>query len=485
MPYYKPYREDFGSPGSDITIKVEYPIDGGNVLTGVFPVVLNPVVPTYGSTDGDKYGNPILRGKPSGTFRQVEKLPVDFSTDPCDEFKFYTSGYSDERDRIVYLGEDLREDLNNNYTGCCFDVDGNFVQEPSLNQKRTIDIKLEAIGFDTYGKPTWASQNANFYHIDCVNGSEVVGTIVRSETFTLTFNGMSPQIRPDPPYLDDDIIVKLVKSDGTEVSADKDSTSPISMTATYPETITIKVFGSFGKKLFPNEAWEYYFQKYDPETNEPNVYTPVPEHLPIDLPTELVRDVDDGEGNIIEVTKVFPKDPNEFIDAYRIDQNNKVGLGTNGVVRDLSEEVPAGVYMLAYEQDPAEDVDVVLSFSVTSSIPPIVSTPWSLYSGVLIPSTYAAGDYVTNGGNLYRVDVGGTVATGPAPNLDAGPSGTSFFTDVSGIVYRYIPSNIADITSYGAGDWTTTMYVLNDQRIGFQQFQDLVEAQPDGREKTA
>jgi hypothetical protein len=492
MPYYKPYREDLSSPGSDISVKVEYPIDGGNVETGVFPVVLNPTTPTYGSTDGDKYGNPILRGKPSGTFRQVEKLPVDFSVDPCNQFNFYTSGYSDERDRIVYLGEDLREDLNNNYTGCCFDENGNFVQEPSLNQKRTIDIKLEAIGFDTYGKPTWASQNAKFYHIQCEPPltdpsqptEEVVGTIVRSETFTLTFNGMSPQIRPDPPYLDDDIIVKLVNSNGTTVECDKDSTSPISMTATYPETITIKVFGSFGKKLFPNEAWEYYFRKYNPETNEPNDYTPVPEHLSISLPTEFTRQVDDGTGNLIEYTKVYPTDPNDYYDAYRVDQDNKVGIGTNGVVRDLSEEVPEGVYMLGYVQDPAEDVDVVLSFSVTSSIPPIVSTPWSLYSGPLIPSTYVAGDYVTNGGNLYRVDVGGTVAVGPAPNLDAGPSGTGFTTDVSGIVYRYIPSNIADITSYGAGDWTTTMYVLNDQSIGFQQFQDLVAAQPDGREKT-
>lgn len=476
MPYYKQYVEDFGSPSSDITIKVRYDVDQGNVETGVFPVKLG-VAPnfTITSTSGDKYDQVVLRGKPSGTFRQIEKLPTDFSSDPCNDFKFYVTKYSAKRDRIVYLGEDLRENLNNNYTGCCFDENGNFVEEPKLEQKRTMDVKLESIGFDMYGKPTWASQGDNYYFIDCVNGSEPVGSIVRGETFTVTFNKMTPEIRPDPPHLDDDIIVKLVKSDGTEVIADKDSTSPISMTATYPETITIKVFGSFGKKLFPNEAWEYYFQRYDPLTGVTNEYTPVPEHLSFDIPKEFTRQVDDGTGNIIEQTKVYPTDPNEFIDAYRIDQEHKIGIGTNGIVRDLSEEVPEGVYMLRYEQDPLEEIDVVLEFTVTSSIPPIVSTAWAPLA------SYAAGDYVTNGSDLYRVEVGGIVGIGPTPPPDVGPSGTSFFTDNSGIEYRYIPSNIANITSYGDGTWTTTMYVLNDQRIGFQQFQDLLDAQPGGR----
>lgn len=482
MPYYSQYVEELNSPGSDISIDVKYDIDEGNVTTGIYPVVLQAGPPIVaGSTSGDKYEQVILRGKPSGTFRQVEKLPTGFTSDPCDEFSFIVDEYSDERDRIVYLGEDLRENLNNSYTGCCFDENGNFVEEPKLEQKRTIDIRLEAIGFDVYGKPTWANQPADYYFIDCTNGSEAVGSVVRSETFTITFNGMSPQIRPDPPYLDDDIIVKLVNSNGTVVQCDKDSTSSISMTATYPETVTIQVFGSFGKKLFPNEAWEYYFQRFDPETNEVNEYTPVEEHLEIDLPTELVRDVDDGEGNIIEVTKVFPRDPNEFVDAYRIDQDNKIGIGTNGVVRDLSEEVPEGVYMLAYEQDPAEDVDVVLSFSVTSSIPAMVKTAWAI--GTPLPT----GSYCTNGGSTYYVELGGTPSPGNPPAgipPDIGPSGTSFFVDNSGMTYRYVPA-LADITSYGAGDWSTTMYVLNDQRIGFQQFQDLIEAQPDGREKTA
>lgn len=476
MPYYKQYVEDFGSPGSDITIKVRYDVDEGNVETGVFPVKLGTAPNfTITSTSGDKYGNPILRGKPSGTFRQVEKLPVDFSSDPCDEFKFYVTDYSAKRDRLVYLGEDLRENLNNNYTGCCFDENGNFVEEPKLEQKRTIDIKLEAIGFDMYGKPTWESQGPNFYHIDCANGSEPVGSIVRGETFTVTFNKMTPEIRPEPPHLDDNIIVKLINSNGTEVSADKDSISTISMTATYPETITIKVFGSFGKKLFPNEAWEYYFQRYDPLTGVANEYTPVPEHLSFDIPKEFTREVDDGTGNIIQQTKVYPTDPNDFIDAYRIDQQHKIGIGTNGIVRDLSEEVPDGVYMLRYEQDPLEEIDVILEYTVTSSIPPIVSTAWAPLA------SYAAGDYVTNGSDLYRVEVGGIVGIGPTPPPDVGPSGTSFFTDNSGIEYRYIPSNIANRTSYGDGTWTTTMYVLNDQRIGFQQFQDLLNAQPQGR----
>jgi len=512
MPHYKQYVEDFTSPGSDISIKVRYDVDNGNVETDVYPVVLQPGPPIVaGSTNGDKYDNVIVRGIPSGTFRQTIKLPTSFSSDPCDEVKFVVSGYSGERDRIVYLGDDLRENLNNNYGGCCFDENGNYVEEPKLEQRRTMDIKLEAIGFDVYGKPTWNSQNSNYYFIDCTNGYEAVGSIVRSETFTITFNGMSPEIRPDAPYLDDDIIVKLVNSNGTEVSADKDSTSPISMTATYPETVTIKVFGSFGKKLFPDEAWEYYFEKYDPVTGEAYDYTPVPEHLSIDIEVGGDRSgtYDDGEGNSVPFTetKIFPKDPNDFVDAYRIDQNNKSGIGTNEIVRDLSEEVPEGVYMLAYEADTTEreagttlrdsegrgeddpdfdpstadtirenHIDVVLSFSVTSSIPPIVKTAWAL------GSTYAAGDYVTNGGNIYHVDVGGTTNLGPTPPADVGPSGTGFFVDNSGITYRYVPS-FADTTSFGAGDWTTTMYVINDQQIGYARFQELVDAEPTKRNK--
>ena len=55
------------------------------------------------------------------------------------------------------MGEDLTGSLNNEYTGCCFDENGNQVPEPSLNQKRVTEIVLEGITFDTYGKVNTAS----------------------------------------------------------------------------------------------------------------------------------------------------------------------------------------------------------------------------------------------------------------------------------------------------------------------------------------
>ena len=562
MPYYRPAKESISSPSSDISIDVEYPIDDGNIESGVFPVKIGvPPSAVISSTSGSRFDSapkPILRGIPTVTFRQTQKLPTSFSSDPCNEFKFYVDGYSGERDRIVYTGEELSESLNAEYTGCCYKPaeDPNdppvFYQEPNLGQKRSLDMRLEAIGYDTYGKPHWASQPNKFYHIDCVNGSELVGPIVRSETFTLTFNKMEPQIRIPVPHMDDDFVITMKNSNGTTVVIDKDTVGTQSISCTYPETITIKLSGSFSKKLFADETWEYYFEKFDPFTGEPKEYTIIPEHLPIELPTTFERTFDevqeltpevithDGTGeygdlipntgteNIViqsdsitegdfttriatsSIDKELPFNPNDFIDAFRIDQENKSGTGTgsDNVVRDLSQEVPEGSRILRYESDrtPREagttlldsenrgvddpdydpstgstirpgHQDVTLHFTVTSSIPPITSSAWTL------GAAYTAGSYVTNGGNLYRVEVGGVVGTGPTPPADVGPSGTSFFTDNSGIEYRYIPSNIANLTSYGAGDWTTTLYVMNDERIGLARLQELLDAQPGGRDK--
>jgi hypothetical protein len=497
MPYYKQVVEDIGSAGGS-QIRVRYDVDKGNTVTGTFPRGTAAV--PLPSVSG------MLRGIPLTSFRQQEKLPVDFSMDPCDITKFDISGYSTPRNRIVYIGEELGVSLNNNYTGCCFDENGNQVPEPSLGQKRTMDITLEGIGFDAYGKPTWASQPNNFYFVSC-GVTEPVGTVVRSETFTVTFNSMSPQISGVAPYLDDDVQIILERSDGQSVTATSSSTAPISMTATYPQTIQIKIRGEFSKKLFPNEIWEYYFEKYDPETNQPKTYTPVPGHLPIQIPIQSERTFDqiqtsvapaiiDNNGDVTQpqgaitlqqytqniststLDKVYPVDPNTFVDAYRIDQNNKNGTG---IVRDLSVEVPisAGAVLLRYVQDQEDDVDVIFNFSVTSTIPSLNAVAWA------IGLSLTAGSYVTNGGNTYLVEVGGIVSPGlpPSTPADVGPSGTAFFVDNSGITYRYVPTNIANLTSYGAGSWSTTVYVMNDQKIGAEKFEELLNQQQNRRTK--
>lgn len=487
MPYYKQINEPIGV--NPFQIDVLYDVDKGNTTTGTFPrgTAAMPLPSVSG----------MLRGIPGTSFRQQEKLPTNFTPDACNNTQFNVSGYSNVRNRIVYIGEELGESLNNNYTGCCFDENGNQVAEPSLNQKRTMDITLEAIGFDSYGKPKWASQPNNFYFVSC-GVSEPVGSIVRSETFTITFNSMVPNIGSTAPYLDDDTTVTFRRSDGVTATATSTS-GTISMTATYPQTIKIEVRGMFGKKLFPNDTWEYYFEKFDSVTRLPKTYTPVPGHLKITVPTEYPRAFDtiqtstapevvDGSGNVTQtkatitntqwvsqtatstIDKVLPVDPNTFIDAYRIDQQNKNGTG---IVRDLSEEIPSDAIIMKYVQDPEEDLDVVLNFTVTSSIPSLNAVAWA--TGL----TLTAGSYVTNGGNTYLVEVGGFVSPGLPPDTpaDVGPSGTAFFVDASGITYRYIPTNIANLSSYGAGSWSTTIYVMNDQRVGAELFEDVLDAQ--------
>ena len=487
MPYYKQINEPIGV--NPFQIDVLYDVDKGNTTTGTFPrgTATLPLPNVSG----------MLRGMPGTSFRQQEKLPTNFSVDACNNTQFNVSGYSTARNRIVYIGEELGESLNNNYTGCCFDENGNQVAEPSLNQRRTMDIKLEAIGFDTYGKPTWASQPNNFYFVSC-GVSEPLGSIVRNETFTITFDSMVPNIGTTAPYLDDDATVTFRRSDGVTATATSTS-GTISMTATYPQTITIEVRGMLGKKLFPNDTWEYYFEKFDAETRLPKTYTPVPGHLKITVPTEFPRAFDsiqttttpavvDGNGNVTQtktsitntqwttqtgtstIDKVLPVDPNTFVDAYRIDQQNKNGTG---IVRDLSQEIPEDAIIMKYVQDPEDDLDVVLNFTVTSTIPSLNAVAWA------IGLSLTAGSYVTNGGNTYRVEVGGIVSAGFPPTIppDVGPSGTAFFVDTSGITYRYVPTNIANLTSYGAGSWSTTLYVMNDQRIGTELFEDILDAQ--------
>ena len=569
MPYYKPTVESIGGSGG-VSIDVEYPIDDGNIESGVFPTMTGIVI---GSTSGSRFDSsprPILRGIPTGTFRQVEYLPVDFSVDPCSDFNFYVTEYSESRDRIVYTGENLEESLNAEYTGCCYKPGPNpgdppvQYSEPNLGQKRTLDMTLETLGFDMNGFAKWASQPNDFYHISCSSGSQSVGAIVRSETFTVTFNKMEPQIRVVAPHMDDDFVVTMTNSNGTVVTIDKDTVGAQSISCTYPETITIGLSGEFSKKLFADETWEYYFEKFDPVSGDAKDYVINPDHLQFELDTTFERTFDEvqeltpevithdgtdpvygdlisntGDSNVViqsdsitgsdfttrtttsTISKELPYDPNDFIDAYRINQENKSGTGTgnDNVVRDLSQEIPSGSKILRYQADRTPRAagtsvldaegdaqtmvnsdgryvtnpdfdnstasttrpghqDITLHFTVTSNITPtFVSAPWAVTS-------YAVGNYVTKGGNLYVVTIGGTVSTGPMPPPDVGPSGTSFFTDNSGIQYRYIPINIGALDSYGAGDFTTTIYVMNDELLGFDRLQELLDAQEDTRTKT-
>ena len=455
MPNYKEVNESIGAGPSNIDVLYET----GTPVTLSYPAgsALTP------STTQGKYFS-----APSPTYRQSWKLPVEFSEDPCAPLNWYVTDYSDSADRIVYLGEDLSENLNNAYEGCCFDENGNQVSEPSLAQARVTDIVLEGVQYDVYGKMGTASG------IEYKNGCTTVGmsSIRASETFTVTFNSMVPNIGGSAPYLDDDVTVTLLRSDGSSVVATS-SSGTVSMSAVAPQTITIKVGGYFGKKLFPDETWEYYYEKnseYDPNPNHLNFEIDIPER---------------GE------------DPNEFIEPYRIDKDNN-----SGSVVDLSLEVPEGVSLLKYESDRTEREaginpiegstsraghrDIVFNFTTTSSVPAITYVTWAI--GAVLPT----GSYVLKGGSTYHVDVGGTVSGGtpgspgdptavpPVPSTpgtpaDTGPSGSGFFVDESGITYRYIPPE-GVLTSIGAGTWSTTLYVMNDYLVGQTRFEELLDA---------
>ena len=74
------------------------------------------------------------------------------------------------------------------------------------------------------------------------------------------------------------------------------------------------------------------------------------------------------------------------------------------------------------------------------------------------------------------MELGGTPSTGnPGAGIpaDTGPSGTGFFIDGSGMRYRYIPPE-GLVTTAGAGSFSTTLYVMNDYRIGAARFTELL-----------
>ena len=457
MPNYRPVTESIGAGPSNIDVDYEvgtavslsYPV-------GTFDGTLTP--PAYinvgTATANSNYRNKRYYLLPGSTFRQVWKVPNGTAIDPCDSSgqTWYVDSYSDPTDRIVYLAEDLTESLNGEYTGCCFDENGNQVPEPSLNQQRVTDITLEGIQFDTYGKILTASG------IEYKNGCTVVAaaSVVRSETFTVTFNSMVPNIASSAPYLDDDVTVTLERSDGTTVVATS-STGTVTLSATAPQTITIKIGGEFGKKLFPDETWEYYYEKN-------SEFTANPDHLNFEFP----------------IPERGP-DPNDGFEPYRIDKDNN-----SGSLNDLSQEVPNDASILGYEGDRTERSagtnpidgstsraghrDIVFNFTVTSSIPALTTIAWALFTPI------PTGSYCTNGGSTYYVESGGTPSTGsPGAGIpaDTGPSGTSFFIDNSGMRYRYIPPE-GLVTTAGAGTWSTTLYVMNNSSIGSDRLDELL-----------
>ena len=456
MPNYRPVTESIGAGPSNIDVDYEV----GTAVSLSYPVgTYDPNTQTYinvgTATASSNYRNKRYYLLPGSTFRQTWKVPDGVSIDSCDSSgqTWYVDSYSDPNDRIVYLGQDLTESLQGEYTGCCFDENGNQVPEPSLNQQRVTDITLEGIQFDTYGKILTASG------IEYKNGCTVVAgaSVVRSETFTVTFNSMVPNIAANAPYLDDDVTVTLERSDGTTVVATS-SSGTVTMSAVAPQTITIKIGGEFGKKLFPEETWEYYYEKN-------SEYTANPDHLnfEIDVPERGA-------------------DPNDYFEPYRIDKDNN-----SGSLNDLSQEVPSGVSLLGFESDITERSagtnpiegstsraghrDIVFNFTVTSSIPALSTIAWALFTPI------PTGSYCTNGGSTYYVESGGTPSTGsPGAGIpaDVGPSGTGFFIDNSGMRYRYIPPE-GTVTTAGAGSWSTTLYVMNDYRIGATRFQELLD----------
>jgi len=479
MPNYKPVIETIGV--GQTALDVAYEI--GDEVSLSYPVgTYDANTETYspqGTTNSSSYEKDRYYTIPSSTYRQTWKLPTKVEETPCStntNLEFYVSEYSDAADRIVYLNDDLQQSLNAEYTGCCFDENGNFVAEPSLNQKRVTDIILEGIEIDKYGKIN--TDSGIVYLNGCSNVS--MDTIIRTETFTVTFNSMVPNIGSSAPYLDDDVTVTFERSDGSSVTATS-STGTLSMSATAPQTITIKFGGKFGRKLFPEETWEYYYEKN-------SGFIPNPDHLNYE----------------IDFNERKP-DPNERFEPYRINKDNN-----SGSIVDLSLEIPNDSILFGYGGDitnrsagtnpidgstsRAGHRDIVFNFSVTSTISAFpATTVWA------IGTPLSTGSYCTNGSNTYYVEFGGTpssgtpgtpgdpLATPPVPPTsgtpaDSGPSGTGFFIDESGMRYRYIPPT-GLITTAGAGDFSTTLYAMNDYAGSQKIFEDRLDTNSTRREK--
>ena len=479
---------EVGVEGSDINFPAEW----------VDPTISPPPPPGYSAHKAN------LKDYVGGVYRIQQKVPTNFVQDEIefmnvDSFvsqDFSANQYSTPDDRVIAYGDDLTE---NNEIGF----------------GRWLDVRLDCIGLDIDGRPDWYSQINSYYTSQNSNGSATdpqLLAIEKEETITVTFNGFDPPILGTSPNIDQDLIVRLIKKNSSGnitqiVTCDKDNLSNINISATYPETITIHVEGNYTRLLFPNETWTYAFDKN-------SEYTIIPEHLPVVLENEGPRlfdpsleltatDVTDEveeltvgseTGNEITVTyfsatklnelaaasgaiKVLPQDPNEVFDAYQIDQTHSNQSRINGIVFDLSQEFPTDAEIVKYNQDPVIDRDVTYTFTVTSSMPAWNSSPWA--AGI-----YAVGDYVTNGGNLYRVIFGGTAtaSTGP-PTGTTNYRGTTLIGGIqtpSGPVYRYVPDPIG--SGFGAATIKLRQNVLNNYINGQERYSEILDSRSNRRD---
>ena len=444
-----------------------------------------------------KFGIPVTAEFISST--SSETLPVTISAKifdiPVNDFeqviKFGEKGYikigGDEYNynwgddgspatRIIYIDEDIGE-------------------KDDIGLDKWVELTLESLGADANGKPHWASQPTDYYPF-----TDPLGPIVQEETFTLTFREFTPNVLGTSPYIDEDLRVIFIKSDGTQIECNKNNLSEISVTCTYPETVKIKVRGKYTKWLFPYDKQEYYFDK-DKE------YTPVPEHEPFDIEAEQKRLFDESQEEvplailepdpdpdinygdvpsiqkagiedadyqaqviISETYKQLPFNPNDFVDAYRITQDFKYGTGPFGVIKDLSVEIPLEVNILKYEQDPNTDVDCRYRFQVGSVI---TGGPTTVTYEVGIALT--AGSIVSVGDASYLVNVGGFVL------VNDPPSGTAYYTDANGIEFQYRPDMLG--TSFGAGTFYIKQNVMNNYLLGLQRYEEVLDERGLRRDK--
>jgi hypothetical protein len=402
-----------------------------------------------------------------------------------DEYDYNWGTGEDPATRIVYINQEIGE-------------------KDETGVDKWVELTIEALGADEFGKPHWASQPSDYYPV-----TDPLGSIVETETFTITLTEFLPKVLGPAPHIDEDIRVILKNSNGTEVECNKDNLSNNSITCTYPDTVKIKVRGNYTKWLFPYDTWEYYFEK-DQE------YTPNPDHEPFLLDSEENRTYDEsvkgvpvstlmnaeesaslsvidfgdvpssqdvtmlsgeaGEtastvglpnypGRIAstKTTKALPFDPNDFVDAYRITQEYKSGTGPFGVIKDLSVEVPLNVNILQYYQDPQTDIDVLYKFSVTS-----VVTGGPLEVEYAVGNSLVANSIVTIGEDSYLVLVGGFILIDDPP-----PAGSTYYTDANNIEFQYRPTMLGD--SFGGGTFQVRHNVINDYVLGLEKYEQVLD----------
>lgn len=443
---------------------------------------IDPLLPPVNPPNTYSAHSATLKDYVGGIYRVQYRLPNQFTNTPTEFMNvdtfvtqdFGISGYTEYQDRNIEYGIDLTE-------------------SDAIGFKNWLDIRLDTIGIDIDGRPDWYSQINSYYTSQNSNNSSVSPQFLgahKSETITVTFNEFSPNILETSPYIDEALIVQLIKKDGNGniisiTTCDKNNLSNISVSAIYPETITIHVEGNYTRLLFPNEVWEYYFDKQSD-------YTIIPEHESVTYETTFTRPYDDLSLTVNDLEnplsvdtydsliatssdiRILPQDPNEVFDGYKISQTFSNQPRINGIVYDLSQEIPTIADILSFDQDEITNRDVTYTFTVTSSIPSWNSSEW-------VAGSYAVGDYVTSGGNLYRVIVGGlaTIETGP-------PSGTGNYQGtagnppvLSGPVYRYIP----DIgLSFGAATLQIQYNIVNNYIVGLERYEEILNTRTPRRE---